>query len=478
MKSLLESPTAASHLVLRARAEQERRRRARLDGPLQGFIPTVTPRWSSPRHLVRLTDLFERIAAGERVRALVSVPPQHGKTETILHGLAWLLRKRPQLRNAYASYAASLAFTKSRLARDYARSAGVQLRDDANKINEWVTTAGGGLLATGVGGPLTGNPVDGVLLVDDPHKNRAEAESSTIREHLKGWWRSTAMTRVHPLASILAVHTRWHPDDLIGWLQDDQPNGWEVIVLRAVADGTDPLDARECGEALWPDFMPADFLAERRRDIGEYDWASLYDQRPRPRGGSVFGDVHLYTELPKTYRVAIGVDLAYTEKTSSDYSVAVVMAESVGVYYVLDVVRLQVPAPVFGERLKLLCAAHPGARLFAYVSGTEKGVADFLRDNGVPLETEPAVADKFVRAQPTAATWNKEKILLPAEAPEWVAPLIGEFKIFTGVKDRRDDQIDALVAAHDVLKSGAFRVFPAEDSDAASDYRFQNSRGF
>jgi predicted phage terminase large subunit-like protein len=454
------SPEANRSLALRAKAELERRRRQRLNGPLQGFIPTVTSRWSSPRHLSRLTDLFERIAAGERVRALVSVPPQHGKTETLLHGLAWLLRRKPHLRNAYASYAASLAFTKSRLARDYARAAGVQLRDDANKINEWVTTDGGGLLATGVGGPLTGNPVDGVLLVDDPHKNRAEAESSTIREHLKGWWRSTAMTRVHPQASILAVHTRWHPDDLIGWLHDEQPDGWEVVELRAIADGTDPDDPRAEGEALWPDYMPASFLEERRRDIGEYDWASLYDQRPRPRGGSVFGDVHLYTELPTTYRVAIGIDLAYTEKTSSDYSVAVVLAatpdptDKTGrrqVYYVLDVHRLQVSAPDFGERLKGLRGQYPSAKLFAYVAGPEKGVADFLKREGVPLDTKPATSDKFVRATPAAASWNAKRILLPASAPEWVGPLVGEFKVFTGLKDKRDDQVDAMAAAHDVL---------------------------
>jgi predicted phage terminase large subunit-like protein len=453
------SKPSPAHLALQARAELELRRRRRLDGPLQEAIPAITPKWSSPRHLQRLTDLFERIARGERVRALVSVPPQHGKTETILHGLAWLLRKRPELRNAYASYAASLAFTKSRQARDYALAAGVQLRADANKVNDWVTTAGGGLLATGVGGPLTGSPVDGVLLVDDPHKNRAEAESATIREGIKGWWPSTAMTRVHPTASVIVVHTRWHPDDLIGWLQDDQPDGWEVIVLRAIADGTDPGDTRQPGEALWPEARPLWFLEERRREMGEYDWASLYDQRPRPKGGAVFGDVHLYDELPRGFRVCIGIDLAYTERTSSDYSVAVVLAESGGLYYLLEVVRLQVPAPAFGERLKALRQAYPGAKLFGYVGGTEKGTIDFLKGQGVHIETKPAVGDKFVRATPAAASWNAGKILCPRSAPPWLDPLLGEVKSFTGVRDRRDDQIDALAAAHDALTRGGAPTF-------------------
>lgn len=449
-------------LVLKARAEAELRRRERIAGPLQGAIPAITPRWSSPRHLVRLTDLFERIAQGERVRALVSVPPQHGKTETLLHAVAWLLRKRPELRNAYASYAASLAFTKSRLARDYAVTAGVQLRDDASKVSDWVTTAGGGLLATGVGGPLTGNPVDGLLLVDDPHKNRAEAESATLRDKIKEWWTSTAMTRVHPSASVIVVHTRWHPDDLIGWLLSRPgSSGWETITLSAIADGTDPLDPRKPGEALWPDFMPADFLAERRIDVGEYDWASLYDQRPTPKGGAVFqGDV-LFSQPPGRYRVAIGIDLAYTEKTASDYSVAVVLAECDRRYHVLDVHRIQVTAPVFAERLRALAEAYPGAPMIAYVSGTERGVVDLLnvrQDDATKIklnvQAKSATADKFVRAQPVAAAWNAGRIFLPPDAPRWANALVSELRVFTGIKDRHDDQIDALAAAYDALATG------------------------
>ena len=473
-------------MLLMARAELERRRRQRLAGPLQGFIPAVTPRWSEPRHLTRLTDLFERIARGERVRALVSVPPQHGKTETLLHAVAWLLRRKPYLRNAYASYAASLAFTKSRLARDYAQAAGVQLREDANKVNEWVTTDGGGLLATGVGGPLTGNPVDGLLLVDDPHKNRAEAESATVRNKIKEWWTSTAMTRVHPGASVLVVHTRWHPDDLIGWLRErNAGQGWEVIELRAIADGTDPLDPRQPGEALWPEFMPAAFLAERRVDVGEYDWASLYDQRPTPKGGAVFeGDV-LFSPPPAHYRVAIGIDLAYTEKTSSDYSVAVVLAEAEGRYHVLDLHRMQAPAPVFAERLRALATTYPGAPMVACVGGTERGVVDLMNvrpdEPGkvqLRIQAKPATADKFVRAQPFAAAWNAGRVFLPTDSPRWAGPLVSEIRSFTGIKDLHDDQVDALAAAFDHLASLMRTVVHDVEADADG-YRFAaEQRGY
>lgn len=391
----------------------------------------------------------------------MSVPPQHGKTETILHGLAWLLRKKPHLRNAYVSYATRIALTKSRLARDYVRAAGVQLRDDADAVGEWITTAGGGLLATGVGGPLTGNPVDGVMLLDDPHKNRVEAESAVVRDKIKSWWTSTASTRVHPPASILVVHTRWLDDDVIGWLRATDPGEWEVIELRAIADGTDPFDSRSSGEALWPDLWPLEALERQRKIVGEYDWASLYDQRPRPRGGAVFEGTYLSeAPLASGYRVAIGLDLAYTEKTTSDYSVAVVLAERAGVYQVLEVLRLQCAAPTFAARLHELKGRYPLASLHAYVGGTERGVVDFLNRHGVStsgssipglaIQAKPAVADKFVRAQATAAAWNRGAILLPT-APAWGPAFVSELRSFTGVSDRHDDQVDALVAAFDAL---------------------------
>jgi hypothetical protein len=151
------------------------------------------------------------------VRACVSVPPRHAKTETVLHGIAWLLRRHPDWPVAYVSYAADIARSKSRQARDYAARAGVTLRDDSAALHEWRTPAGGGLLATGVGGPLTGHGVR-LLIVDDPFKNRSEADSPTVRETVHGWFTSTAMTRVEPGGSVLVVHTRWHPDDLIGRL--------------------------------------------------------------------------------------------------------------------------------------------------------------------------------------------------------------------------------------------------------------------
>jgi predicted phage terminase large subunit-like protein len=427
---------------------------------LADFVPAVSPAWSRPDHLAPLVDLFERIGRGEKVRALVSVPPQHGKTETCLHGLAWMLLRRPDQTHGYASYAAALSRSKSRLARTYAEAAGVELRRDSKALHEWRTPQGGGLLATGVGGPLTGSAVNGLLLVDDPHKNRAEAESAVFREKVQSWWRSTAVTRIRPTTSVLVVHTRWHDDDLIGWLTETARGRWEVVSLPAIAEVDDGY--RKVGEPLWPQVFGLEALAERKEEVGEYDWASLYEQRPRPKGGTVFGDVHHYTVLPQGYRLAVGLDFAYTARTSSDWSIAVVLAEAQGIQYVVDVHRMQAPLPVFRKRLRALRALYPTARFVSYVGGTERGNIDLLNELPEPTAEEPnplplnieamsAVSDKFVRAQPTAARWNAGKILLPAQGASWAPAFVSGVKGFTGLPGGRDDDVDALDSASDVL---------------------------
>ena len=445
-----------SPLQLQALATLELRRRARLRAAktetvspaaleLLEFIPAVTPKWEKPDHLARIVELFAR-AEREEVRALVSVPPQHGKTETILHGCAWLLSRHPDWPIGYTSYSANFAHSKSRLARDYAVRAGVKLREDSGSVREWRTTDGGGMLADGIGGTLTGHGLK-FLVIDDPHKNREEAESSVLREKVHDFAKSTAFTRVHPGGSILVVHTRWHEDDLIGRLAKER--GWEVINLQALDEEDRPL---------WPAHRPKGFLDAQRESLGPYEWWALYMGQPRPRGGAVFKDVHYYETLPDKYRVGIGIDLAYTSKTHSDWCVAVAVAEADGEYYLLDVRRQQSAPPAFAAELRTLAGSYPGARMLWYTSTTEKGLADLLREeSGFPITGTLAKADKFVRAQPVAAAWNAGKVYVPRDAA-WLPAFLNEVCSFSGVSDRHDDQVDALAAAFDVLARPARAV--------------------
>lgn len=285
-------------LLRSIQSEQARRNKATLrTATLAEFVPRVSPAYAAPKHLGPLLDVFDRIEH-EPVRVALSVPPRFGKTETVLHGIARALVRHPEWTFAYVSYAANVARSKSRLIRDYALRAGVELRPDSKSLNEWRTPQGGGVLATGVGGPLTSHGVR-VLVVDDPHKNRQEADSPLIRERIGGWFTSTAMTRIEPGGSAIVVHTRWNNDDLIGRLKSDEEQEWEVISLPAI-------DAR--GRSLWPERWPVEELNKKRIDVGEYDWESLFQQDPKVRKGLVFPGfsraVHVvpHAELERLYR--------------------------------------------------------------------------------------------------------------------------------------------------------------------------------
>ncbi|MEM6792179.1 MAG: phage terminase large subunit [Myxococcota bacterium] len=442
------------HRVRALQKERDRMRAARVQrratteaGTLLDFVPRISPRYEPPAHLPQLVDFLDRIRQRQEVRGLFSVPPRHAKTETVLHAIAWLLAGNPHLTIGYASYSETFARQKSRIARDYTRAAGVELRTDSTALDQWQTIEGGGLIARGMEGAWTGLGVD-VLIIDDPHKNRSEADSPVKRRRVLDWWHSAGVSRVEPGGSVLVVHTRWHPDDLIGHLSNDAEVEWEYHNLPVINDGSDP--AREEGAPLWPSRWPLDKLQARRREVTEFEWASLYQGQPRPRGDSVFGEPQFYDELPSGGWYAHGADLAYTAKTYADFSVVVTMLRLGSSYYVVDVVRRQVDAPTFCGVLAKQAGRYPG-RMLWHASGTEKGAAQFIRSRVPRFEVHPATADKFVRAQPVAAAWNDGRVFIPRNA-NWGPAFLAEVRAFTGVGDDHDDQVDALASAFSALQ--------------------------
>ena len=405
------------------------------------LTPNSTPKWLPPYHLKPLIDALER-TLHEPVRLLVSVPPRHGKTETLLRAISWILMKKPNYLIGYIAHTARLAQSKSRSARDYALLSGIELRNDSASVQEWITPQKGGLIAQGVEGPLTGHGLQ-LLIVDDPHKDRKEAESFKIRQNIAEWFTSTGLSRLTPIGSVVVCHTRWHEDDLIGRLQQSSNIKWEVINLPVI---------NEDNLALFPDGgWSIDVLNERKKLVGPYDWASLYMGQPRPRELKLFNNAYYYSEIPlDSLRYSIGIDLAYTQNKYSDYSVALVMAtDKQDNCYILDVQRMRVDAPKFAVSLQQLKNKYPHAPIMAIIGGTEKGVIDLLNKNyNLTIQSMNATSSKFVRSQQVAVLWNNGKIMLPERNLPWVEPFISELGHFSGIDDAHDDQVDALINAY------------------------------
>jgi predicted phage terminase large subunit-like protein len=436
--------------------------------PLLDFIPEVSPRYDPPQHLAPLANVFQRIAEGDEVRVVVSVPPRFAKTETILHGCAWLLALSPHLRVIYASHSQRIAERKSRKARELAKRAGVPLASDAKARSSWLTDVDdGGMFATSPEGAITGEGAD-VLVLDDLVKGRAEAESGGIRERNRAWLLSDALTRLEPRGSVIVNATRWHPEDPCGVAIG---LGFEVINMQAITPA---------GESLWPQRWPLSRLHEIRETLGGedgYEWQSLYMGNPRGRGSRVFGDVELYDELPEKFkallaagraRVSVGLDFGYSTRTSADFSVAVVLVrfDDSDDCYVLDVVRVHEEPRDFRERIRNLITMYGGSA-YAYAASTELGGIEFIRDGQIPITAHIAKADKFSRAIPVSAAWNAKRIKVPRNAP-WADKFVSEVCGFTGVKDRHDDQVDALAAAFDAIGGTGHSIDWLDDDDLES----------
>jgi predicted phage terminase large subunit-like protein len=424
---------------------------------LTEFIPAVSRTFTAPHHLVSLTSVFHQISGGASIRVVSSVPPRHGKTETILHGIAWLLRRAPSLQVAYVAHSSQFAHTKSERMREIARSAGVPISTLAWSKKYWKTGIGeGGVWATGIDGGIMGMGFH-LIVVDDPYTSPEEANSPAERAHVVGMLEGTLINRLEPNGSVIVNMTRYHPDDIAGYCIK---RGWERLNIPAISDS---------GYALWPQQWPVERLQHRRAEIGEFYWASQYMGEPRPQGACVFDRPVFYDQLPtENWRLVIGVDFAYTQQKYSDYSAAVVALEhhesahddqgnatATTRFYVLKVVRVQVKAPEFGAILQGLQQDFPEAITVGYVGGTELGVVDFLRGQGLHITAMPAKSDKFARAQPVAAAWNNGNILLPSSKflqetradGRWLPDFVREVTSFTGVADDHDDQVDALAGA-------------------------------
>lgn len=288
------------------------------------FIHHVAPSYHFYTYSRVLIRALERVAARDITRLMVFMPPRHGKSELVSRLFpAWYLNRNPREWVGLSSYGQELANKFSRRARDYYREAGGALNDERSAVKEWETGERGGLWAAGVGGPITGSGFD-VGIIDDPLKNAEEASSPTVRAKQKDWYDSTFYTREEPGGAIIIIQTRWHPDDLSGWLLDkeessDEPEGWHIINFDALHDGepeapapcTTQDDWRAQGEPLCPERFTEEKLKRIRGNISSKWWSSLYQQRPVDAEGALWSwGIIEQAAAPEMDRIVVGVDPA------------------------------------------------------------------------------------------------------------------------------------------------------------------------
>ncbi|MFJ8934040.1 terminase large subunit domain-containing protein [Streptomyces sp. NPDC102364] len=318
--------TAEAELV---RSAQELRRLAALQSPERMGRYVQGRRHHLRAHTKVVDDHLVQLGNGID-RLLIVMPPRSGKSELVCRLLPlWLLANDPARAVVISSYAASLAIKSGRWVRrmvaEFGDAFGMRLQPGAQAVNDWNLTAGGGLRSVGVLGGLTGNDMSGVGICDDPHADRAQADSLTYQEAAWDWWTSTFVSRRDPGTPVILCQTRWAPGDLAGRILDkegrvEDGGRWHVIHLEAICTGTfpDPL-GREPGDPLPHPKIPDDrdkLLAhwEEAKISSDHDWFALYQGDPQPRQGALISkqlwDARQVAKPAAAVKAAVAIDPA------------------------------------------------------------------------------------------------------------------------------------------------------------------------
>lgn len=307
------------------------------------------PGWLQTPMLDAIDDAIMQADAGTQTRWIINTPPQEGKSSRLQDAGAWMLLRRPWLRIAYASYEQGIAAQSGLAIRQLIETHGsgyqgqaenpdredvLGLLLDPNRAMQTSWSLAdvpgkkgmrpGGVLSVGIGSAFTGRPVD-VLIVDDPLKDARAADSPIIRKACIDWFQSVATTRLAPGAVVIIVQTRWHEEDLSGWvLAEDsvKPHPrYRHLNVPAQAETVEDKGKCACRDCLdKPDMLgrePGEYLlsargrtiAEWRQimvDVGTRWWFALYQGRPAPPEGGIFQRAWF-----DRYRVAAPPNLAY-----------------------------------------------------------------------------------------------------------------------------------------------------------------------
>ena len=394
---------------------------------------------------------------------MLLLPPGSAKsTYASLVFPPWWLSRHPASSIIATSHTSSLARHFGRgvraLVEQHAPRLGYTLDPASRAAHRFSTNTGGEYYATGVRGPITGRRAD-LILIDDPVKSQAEADSPAAREQLWNWFRSDLTTRLKPGGRMILVMTRWHPDDLGGRIADS-PDPWPTLRLPALAEPGDPL-GREPGAALWPDWEDELAINRKRESLGERAFAALFQQDPRPRTGRLFhaAKVNIVDDVATTGAVRAW-DLAATAAKSGrdpDFTVGLKLARDAGGgFVVLDVLRLRGGPHEVMEAITATATADGAAVTVGLPQDpgqAGKSQIKFLtaRLAGYRVVSSPETGAKETRAMPAASQVNAGNMSV-RRAP-WNRAFLEELQDFP--EGTKDDQVDALSRAFALLTDAA-----------------------
>lgn len=435
--------------------------RAKARKSLKHFTKRMFPNYTVSAHIDELIKALEWAVTTPDARLIVTMPPRHSKSLHVSENLpAWYLGRFPDHRLIGASHTQELANVFSRRVRNKIASdrypfAGVSIAGDKSAVKAWdIEGHLGGYIAVGVGGSPTGQGGNGIV-IDDPIKNQADADSETVRESIREWYRGTLRTRLEPGGWIILTATRWHDEDLTGYLLSQQEHGgeqWRHVHMPAINEKTD--------QALWPERWPTEALDKIKAGVGSRVWSAQYQGDPIPSEGGMFKRSwwQQYTTLPELTKIELTMDSAFKEGVENDYSVIACWGnDGLGNSYLIRVWRERVAFP---ELLKMAHGAHqwareafPGVRIPLVIEDKASGQSAIQtlkrplpQMSGQPLPALPIIIfpipgnqSKVARAEGVTPIVEGGRAFVPKHAP-WIDDWLKEHERFP--LGAHDDQVD------------------------------------
>ncbi len=407
-------------------------------------------------------------------RLIITMPPQEGKSTRVAKDfIVWVLKHRPWTRVVGASYGQGLANRNGRAIRRMISNnpeLGMAIASDNGSVSDWqLAGQDGGLLSVGIGAGLVGRPAD-LMVIDDPIKDRKEADSETYRQNVWDWWEEAASTRLAPGAPVVVILTRWHADDLAGrLLKAEDGHRWKVLNIpaEAIDHRALPEDDREYGLTDPLGRAPGEFMESARRRTteqwqaikvskGTRAWTSQYLGRPSKAAGTVFDrnwwqeySQPLWLEREDGTFIVTGFDallaswdMTFKDTDGTDYVVGQVWGR-IGVdCYLLDQVRRRMDFPETCRAVRALAAKWPQLVLHV-VEDKANGPAVLaaLSRIVVGMVPEEPQGSKPARAAAVSPLVESRNVFLPSpEIAPWVGAFITEHAEFP--HGTNDDQVD------------------------------------
>lgn len=469
--------------------------RRRLHDFIQYIDPRFTPTIPHVQFICRELDQVVRfIETGEGTQVLViTVPPRHLKTTTVAEMLpAFFLGRNPEKKVIDTTYASGLAYDSSRRVRATLRSneayknlfgenattrvdenlqpvMDVELSAESRAVDRWAIAHTGGLFqAVGFDGTLTGRGGH-LIIVDDPHANRKEAESQTERNNAWTFVVSSLWSRLEKNGAMVFIMQRWTEDDVVGRLQrvtDPQSDEYipdfppvKFVNLPAIAESNDVL-ARPVGEPLWPAFKDVKALTAIRGVMGNYYFNSQYQQRATAPEGNLFRRnwFRVVPYMPFEYKIQYW-DTAESE--DGDYWACATLGVNKFGITLFDLFRKKMtPADGQEEIVRRFDMFNredePVAVVFVEAKSSGKSMVSLINagDRTLPIEEDIVKGgDKVQRAGSITLVCKNRRVGIVQYAP-WMREFLDELCSFPF--GTNDDQVDCFVGGVGKLVHGGF----------------------